>query len=443
MRRRLSIALLLGTLTLTAPQSPAAPTPATGVRCETWSVPPDGQLTDTLADGSLDHSTPQTTTLPAFELSPAPAEPDVIVLRGYVRPPASGDYTFRIAGDDTALLYLSTDDRPANRRVIATVPSYTDPRDFAHYAAQTSRLIHLLAGHRYYAEAWLQNAEGNSHVTVGWTRPDGTAEAPIPGEDLTPATSRVVPPSYRVGPATVTLKPDPQPIDMPGFHRLIAGAHVKTTVDEFDLSYLVYVPERFDHTADHRPLLVFLHGNGHQGTDLEGALNEGPANYLRDDDKLRAAFPMIGLFPQLPEGYRWDSPGAAQAVNALVREVLHRYRRIDPRRIYLTGLSMGGKGSWLTALDSPATYAAVATMSAVAVHPNVAGRILAGIPHIHLVCGGDDGEFAAGSQAMYDALKPSLGKRVDLTVIPHEGHGVWGRYYPDPAFYKDLMSYSR
>ena len=436
MRRRLSIALLIGSL--------AAAPATTGVRCETWPAEPDGTLTDTLADGTLDHPPADTKTLPTFELDPAPEVPDVLALRTYIHPPTTGDYTFRIAGDDTALLYLSTDDRPTGRKVIASVPAYTGSHDFAHYTAQTSRPIHLIAGRRYYAEAWLQNASGASHISVGWSLPDGTAENPIPATRLSPATYRVAPPSYKAVPAVVTLKDDPQPIGAPGFHRLVSGAHIKTGADEFDMSYLVYVPEGFDHATERRPMLIFLHGNSHQGTDLEGELNEGPANYLRDDAKLRAAFPMIGLFPQLPDGLRWDSPGAAQAVNGLVREVIHRYgRRVDPRRVYLTGLSMGGKGSWLTALDSPNLYAAVATMSAVAVHPKVAGQILSGIPHVHIVAGADDGDFCAGSQAMYAALRPALGNRVQLTVVPNEGHGVWGRYYPDPAFYKELMAFSR
>ena len=44
---------------------------------------------------------------------------------------------------------------------------------------------------------------------------------------------------------------------------------------------------------------------------------------------------------------------------------------------------------------------------------------------------------------MYADLKPSLGDRVELTVVPGQGHGVWADYYPDPAFYRDLMRYHR
>jgi predicted esterase len=406
-------------------------------------VPDGGSLTDTLSAGDLHGPPAEVRQLPAFELDPAPENGHVCALGCLVCPPTTGDYTFAIAGDDTALLLLSPDEHPTRRKPIASVPSYTAPRDFKNFAAQTSHPVHLFAGHRYWAEAWLQNAAGGSHVSVAWTLPDGTIEAPIPANRLVPAPADLRPPPYTAGPATATLAADPLPANQPGFHPLPHGAHCVVAGEPVDVSYALYLPEQFDHTHDPRPLLVFLHGNGHQGSDLAGEMNEGPPAYLSQDPKLRAAFPMIGLFPQLPDGWRWDSPGAAQIVNAIVRRVRDRYPRADRRRTYITGLSMGGKGTWLTALDDPTLYANITTFSAVAVHPTTAGARLAGVPHLHIICGGDDGDFAAGSQAMYAAIKPALGDRVELTVVPHEGHGVWGRYYPDPAFYKDLMAYHR
>ena len=423
--------------------STAATPPPSGVRCEIWPVPDGGSLTDTLAAGDVHGPPAEVRRLPTFELDPAPDGGHVCGLGAVLRPAVTGDYRFFIAGDDTALLYLSRDDQPAHGRIIASVPSYTHPRDFANYAAQTSQPVHLDANHRYAIEAWLQNAYGGSHVTVGWRLPDGTTDAAIPAARLTPPARPLRPPSYTVGPVAVTLAPDADPANRPGFHKLIAGAHCAVDGQPLDVSYLLYVPERFDTTSATVPLLVFLHGNGHQGTDLWGTLNEGPADYLSRDAALRQTFGMIGLFPQLPVGLRWDSPGAAGMVNGLVRQLCQRYPRINRRRVYLTGLSMGGKGSWLTALDAPELYAAVSTMSAVAVRPAVAGKRLATIPHVQITCGGDDGDFAAGSQMMYDALRPTLGTRVQLTVVPHEGHGVWGRFYPDPAFYRGLANYSR
>ncbi len=412
--------------------------------CEVWPTADVGSLTDALADGGPQVPPAEVRSLPTFELLPAPERPDVCVLAGYLAPAVTGDYRLMVAADDTAVVLLSPDADPRHGRPVASVPSYTAPRDFRNYAAQTSRPVRLVAGRRYAVQAWMENLAGASHVSVGWTLPDGRTEAPIPAERLTPAApADVRPPAVDVGPVTVTLAADPLPAATPGFHRLVAGAHVRVGADRVDWSYLLYVPDGFDRTADRRPLMMFLHGNTHQGTDLAGAIDEGPANSLDGDPKLRAAFPMLGLFPQLPDGWRWDTPGAAAAANALARAVCQRYPRVDRRRVYLTGLSMGGKGTWLAAMDAPAQYAAVVPFSAVAVRPRRAGARLAGVPHVHIVCGGDDGAFADGSRAMYAALRPALGDRVSLTVVPDEGHAVWARYYPDPAFYRELMACSR
>jgi predicted peptidase len=152
---------------------------------------------------------------------------------------------------------------------------------------------------------------------------------------------------------------------------------------------------------------------------------------------------MIVMCPQLPPEWRWDTPGAAQAVNGLVEQLCRRYSRIDPKRIYLTGLSMGGKGTWLTAENSPQTYAAVVPISAVDVRPDQAPQWLRDLPNLHIVCGSEDAGFTAGSHRMYEAMKPVLGDRVQLTVYPHEGHGVWDHLYASQGFYEELMKFSR
>jgi hypothetical protein len=413
------------------------------IRCEIWHHLDGGQITDTLAADELSAKPDETKPLDSFELNPAPEEPDACVLSGFVVPPTTGDYKFEISADDTALLYLSSDQTVANRKSIASVPLALGVHEFNRYACQTSKPVTLAAGKRYFIEALMKNQEGASHVSVGWILPDGTTEAPIPGSRLAPATVNIKPPEAHTEPPKLTLKPE-SPVDIkPGFHKFIEGAHVEWPQESIDMSYLIFLPNSFDTTRDRRPLMIFLHGNSHQGTDLEGELNEGPPLYLNTDPKLHDWFPMIGLFPQLPPDWRWDRPGAPQAVNALIKAVCAKYPRIDQKRIYLTGLSMGGKGSWLTALDSPSTFAAMTTFSAVAVRPQVAKVKLAVIKNIHIVCGADDGDFAAGSRQMFDILHTTLGDRVQFTAVEHEGHGVWGRYYPNQAFYEELLRYSK
>ena len=51
---------------------------------------------------------------------------------------------------------------------------------------------------------------------------------------------------------------------------------------------------------------------------------------------------MVGLFPQLPDGWRWDTPGAGEMVGELVEQICRKYPRVDRDRVYLSGLSMGG-----------------------------------------------------------------------------------------------------
>src|SRR6202042_2918355 len=97
------------------------------------------------------------------------AEPQACALRGFVVPPTTGDYTFEISGDDTALLYLSRDQSYAAAKIVASVPTYTGVPSLKHFVAQTSRPIRLIAGKHYFVEALLKNQDGASHVSVGWT----------------------------------------------------------------------------------------------------------------------------------------------------------------------------------------------------------------------------------------------------------------------------------
>jgi hypothetical protein len=106
--------------------------------------------------------------------------------RGYVWPPVTGNYTFWIAGDDNCELWLSPDYNPARKEKIARVPDFTDPRQWDRDPAQKSKPISLVAGRPYYIEALHKEGVVGDHVAVGWQRPDGILERPIPGERLSP-----------------------------------------------------------------------------------------------------------------------------------------------------------------------------------------------------------------------------------------------------------------
>ncbi|GAB3530094.1 hypothetical protein GCM10027443_10260 [Pontibacter brevis] len=110
-------------------------------------------------------------------------------VRGYICPPQTGDYTFYIAGDDNAELWLSSDDNPSNKRKIASVTGWTYARQWNKYASQKSAPVRLEAGKRYYIEALHKEAAGGDNLAVAWTMPDGVMEAPIAGSRLSPVTS--------------------------------------------------------------------------------------------------------------------------------------------------------------------------------------------------------------------------------------------------------------
>lgn len=107
-------------------------------------------------------------------------------IRGFICPPASGDYRFWIASNDHSELWLSTNDDPQNRIRIAYVSGATSPRQWDKYSSQASDVISLNAGQRYYIEALQKEGVGSDNIAVGWQLPDGAFERPIPGARLMP-----------------------------------------------------------------------------------------------------------------------------------------------------------------------------------------------------------------------------------------------------------------
>jgi uncharacterized membrane protein len=107
-------------------------------------------------------------------------------LRGWILPPVTGAYTFWIAADDAAELWLSTDDAPASKTLIARAPEPALAREWNKRPSQQSRPMALSAGRRYYIEVLHKEALGFDHAAVGWQLPDGRLERPIPALRLRP-----------------------------------------------------------------------------------------------------------------------------------------------------------------------------------------------------------------------------------------------------------------
>jgi len=107
-------------------------------------------------------------------------------ISGYVYPPVTGEYTFWVASDDQSWLYLSTDENPANRELIARVSGSVPADRWEQRPEQKSKPIKLQSGIRYYIETLHIEQTGGDHIAVAWQLPDGTKQQPIPGAFLSP-----------------------------------------------------------------------------------------------------------------------------------------------------------------------------------------------------------------------------------------------------------------
>jgi len=144
-----------------------------------------------------------------------------VQLIGFVHPPVTGDYRFYIAADEQAVLFLSSDENPVNKTVIARVPSAVGYRAWLALTNQQSAYVRLEAGRRYYLEALMAEGTGPDHLSVTWRLrgmlPPNTGDAPIPGEFLSSAT-----PS---GPASIAVAPSDRtvPEGQPAAFGVVAG----------------------------------------------------------------------------------------------------------------------------------------------------------------------------------------------------------------------------
>ena len=200
------------------------------------------------------------------------------------------------------------------------------------------------------------------------------------------------------------------------------------------LGYLLSLPPGYEADAAKKwPLIVFLHGAGESGSDLDKVKIHGPP-------KLIAAgsfdHPCIVVSPQCP-GRGWN----ADMLGALIDDICRQYR-VDEDRIYLTGLSMGGFGTWALAAARPERFAAIAPICG---GGNPVDAIkLRGLP-IWVFHGEKDNVVPlAASQAMVTALE-ALGQKdnVKFTIYPGVGHDSWTATYDDPEFYRWLFAQKR
>lgn len=196
--------------------------------------------------------------------------------------------------------------------------------------------------------------------------------------------------------------------------------------------YHIYYPKTYQ-LADKEewPLILFLHGAGERGNNLELVKLQGLPNYLRKQDD----FPFVVAYPQCPARSYWD----VSLLNEWLEEVLKQVRA-DRNRIYLTGISMGGYGSWHWAAAHPEKFAAIIPICG-------GGELrqakrLAQLPIWAFHGAKDNIVPLRATTEMTDAVQKAGGK-VELTIYPDLYHDSWTKTYNNPEIYDWLLKHKK
>lgn len=227
--------------------SPLVPEPL--VRCpgnggilrEYWDKVPGNAVTKI----PLDKPPKSTSLVTSFEGPANVAEFYGARYRGYLCPPVNGTYTFALAADDHAQLWLSTDDSVGNKVLIASVEGYTKPRQWDKFTSQRSLAVELLASHRYYIEALHKEGYGDDNLAVGWILPGSKITYVISGMYLAPfvpSTARITTEEAEMAEVVDYLAADPNPFSENTTVRVTTAQSGKVSIRLYDLQGALVLP---------------------------------------------------------------------------------------------------------------------------------------------------------------------------------------------------------
>lgn len=195
---------------------------------------------------------------------------------------------------------------------------------------------------------------------------------------------------------------------------------------KFQLNYILNKPQN---TNEAKPLIVFLHGSGEKGSDLEKVKIHGPLKYIKNH-QLDAYI----LVPQCPQDKYWES----EELYLLIQKVIAE-NKIDTSRVYLTGLSMGAWGSWNLAYAHPELFAALVPIAGFVDRvPMIEGCKLKDLP-IRMFHGLQDNVVSVDySIDIYNRLK-DCNKNIKFEIFDDANHDSWTRVYDNPEIYEWML----
>lgn len=201
------------------------------------------------------------------------------------------------------------------------------------------------------------------------------------------------------------------------------------------LNYLLYKPENYKNTSEKFPLIVFLHGAGERGDNLDKVKIQGPLKYIEEGNTINA----VVLAPQCPDSIYWQPHDVA----ALIKKTIST-EKIDTDRVYITGLSMGGYGTWATAVEYPELFAAAVPVCGAIYRPAYRNPVHLKEMPIWVFHGAlDDVVYIENSNKMVMALKQAGNEKVKYTVYPFANHNSWSETYSNPEMYKWMLKQTK
>jgi predicted peptidase len=215
----------------------------------------------------------------------------------------------------------------------------------------------------------------------------------------------------------------------------------RTVTSEQTLDYLLFLPKDYDPTrTEGWPMILFLHGAGERGADLARVKVHGPPKLARQDPD----FPFIVVSPQCPNGRIWDN----STLLGLLDDVAATHT-VDTNWVYLTGLSMGGFGTWSLGLTSPERFAAIApicgggTPLSTRLSDERRKADVRNLPIWAFHGAKDPVVPLEESQRMVAAVEGVGGTRIKLTVYPEAGHDSWTETYNNPELFEWFLEQQR
>lgn len=215
----------------------------------------------------------------------------------------------------------------------------------------------------------------------------------------------------------------------------VEGQTAQPALAQGGYPYLLFIPKGYNESGKDRwPLVIFLHGSGERGTDINVVKKHGPPMLVENNP----AFPFIVISPQLPEesatvGQFWSIPPLEAILDHALKTL-----RIDPSRVYLTGLSLGGFATWDWGTAHPEHFAALAPVAARG-DPTKACNAK-DVPVWAFHGDRDDAVDTRGDFEMVDALKKCGSNPAPrLTIYPNTDHWSWVPAYNDPALWMWLL----